>query len=363
MPDQTRAKIGEDLRDLKSTNDDLYRESVQEHETELNSFLSEISHTVSNLSEDNDLISISGKQSPGDIIDHEAIPAKIKEFDQLLASLTSLYLEQESLDQFLRYTISSNDKEVLGLKSIHDMKYESLKNQIKILEGERLAETRSEVDALRSSITNLSKTISNSERDILSISKQTSAQIDSCFELLKERDTLKRMKIETESKEQEIDEYSVLNETIQTLKELKSLDRKIVLNSHNVKEMKVRTESNATSSVDTTELKNATEELERLLRLQEQALLPNSDPIKNLSVDYAGKIISFSMTDQFLVRIILDQFNCFERIEIIEHVGDDDKNFSDNVIRRHDHEDRVNTKYFRRKSIYAIIESLQDILV
>lgn len=131
--------LSHEVRDFKKEVGDLEdvatrvsEQTLRDQEQRFNSAINEITQSITSMSHDNDLVMLHGDEVGNTdtvVINPSRFGERINEFDKLIELLKMTHLEQETLDFFLRYTISSAD--LLQLKTTQDPQYVELDNSVR----------------------------------------------------------------------------------------------------------------------------------------------------------------------------------------------------------------------------------------
>lgn len=327
--------------------------------------LQEITGNIHAISQGNDLIHVDNTDDNLHI-DYEDLPEKIVEFTNLLKSLVSLYLKQESLDQFLRITISNNREDLLHIKSVHDPRYRNLESQVKILKEDNVDEREKEISQLRKDITAISHDILSSEQQLDEITKNTEREIDECEDLLKELNEIQEIRDKQLSKleNKETSEIQKYEDYINYSKDIASLtteqtklqDEINNLKSKNPmkKEHNISLQSNERVKQELKQIQIDNTVMNKLIEIQENHLLSNfGHGITEFKFNYheTNKEIRFECQEQYNVIINLDlKDNTFERIMI--H-GDNNSNLNPLI-------NDINNKFYHSSNIFSVINYTSD---
>lgn len=319
---------------------DTYKQEIQsfnssrgiEIEQDNGSLLQEITSNVNAISQGNDLIQLATTEdsSSNFQIDYRGLPEKIDEFTDLLKSLVSLYLKQESLDQFLRITISDNKEDLAHIKSEHDPRYRNLESQVKILKEDNVDERENEIKQLRNDITTISEDILASEQQLDNMTRDTEREIAECEELLKELNEIQEIRDKQLSKleNKEFSEIQRYESYINTSKEISSLTKEqtriqdeinhLKSNGNTVKKSSVQSNENLKQELKHIQMENTV--MNKLIEIQENHMLSNlGHGITDFKFHYyeTEKRITFQCQGKYQVSINLNlRDNTFEKIDI-----------------------------------------------
>lgn len=330
-------------------------------ETEINNILNEITQEINDNQHDAGLIDVvpdTSNKSTKDthrgklFVDYECIPSKMDEFNQLLNSLIILYLEQESIDHFLRFTITTN--KYLKIESIKDPEYRNLDNQLKILKEDQIDDKFNQLNQIKQEISNESSKIAKLEKDIKEKGLGVTNDIDECLELLKELETLQELDAVDKDNERDNDEIEFENLKQVKLEhdEIEKLTKERLFFEKKLNSIPIKNYINDTDGTNVKEqaqIENET--LQKLITIYKNPILTNfHDKIEHLKFDYNNKQIKFSIGDQFENVIYLTNDNKFAKVEI----------FTDKVKRHSEFENFLKEKYYKHPNIFNIINIIKN---
>lgn len=365
-----------EIDSLKKDIEHITSTRVTEDREQNNSILQEITDNLNVITQGNNLLQINNpiKGSTNNdselIVDLESLPDKIDEFKSLLNSLVQLYLEQESLDQFLRITISDNKEQLLDMKSVKDSRYKNLENQVQILKEDNVDEREIEIENLRNDIKLMCQEILNKEDELNNFSEKFETELNQCSNLLKELNEIYEVRnkkiINLENKEtNEIQQYEQFIENfddIRKLTEEKGLLQKEIddwYNDHRYQNNVHSTRKNFKPELNT--LKQNAKVINKLIKIQEKHLLASLNPnITEFKFVYqeSKKEITFQCHEQYNIKIKINiQDNSFEDITIQDI--DNSTNFE--AITRL--KDDVTDKFFHDRNLFNIIAYVNNNLV
>ena len=365
-----------EIDSLKKDIEHITSTRVTEDREQNNSILQEITDNLNVIAQGNNLLQINNpiKGSTNNdselIVDLESLPDKIDEFKSLLNSLVQLYSEQESLDQFLRITISDNKEQLLDMKSVKDSRYKNLENQVQILKEDNVDEREIEIENLRNDIKLMCQEILNKEDELNNFSEKFETELNQCSNLLKELNEIYEVRnkkiINLENKEtNEIQQYEQFIENfddIRKLTEEKGLLQKEIddwYNDHRYQNNVHSTRKNFKPELNT--LKQNAKVINKLIKIQEKHLLASLNPnITEFKFVYqeSKKEITFQCHEQYNIKIKINiQDNSFEDITIQDI--DNSTNFE--AITRL--KDDVTDKFFHDRNLFNIIAYVNNNLV
>ncbi|SMN21389.1 similar to Saccharomyces cerevisiae YDR532C KRE28 Subunit of a kinetochore-microtubule binding complex with Spc105p that bridges centromeric heterochromatin and kinetochore MAPs and motors [Maudiozyma saulgeensis] len=344
-----------ELNSLSKANNTISDENLIEQGTRFKDLNTDILQSVQLLSQDYpELVNISEDTStvntelPHDkIIDFECLEDKIVEFNKIIMSLRMIYLEQESLDNFLRYTISSNTRD-LPIESIDDPKLLTLESEVNTLENDTISERQRELSDIKSRISKKSLSLFKDDCMIKELCIETSEQLEECQDLLEKIDQVQHTmkKNEVRRGQDKIDKITKTYEKWQTIKEQTKLQEQLSKQLEDTVMLKTlnnlstdtgkKTESDAIVRYKT---------ITKLVNLLEKYLLPTFPNVKDLKIEPFDHTITFIVIDkiekEYKVHITLDeQKNSLQDIAI-----------PDNSIMAH----QIMKLYYGECNIYKVI--------
>ena len=223
----------EQINKLTVTNNNISNENLIEQTTRFQDLNTDLLQSIQLLVTDYpELVSIidkTDKKNDNGFIDFECLDDKIIDFNKIILSLRMIYLEQESLDNFLRYTISSTTKN-LPITSIDDPKLLSVENEVEQLENDVIVTRQNELRDIKRSISDKSEKLFNDDCKIKELCIDTSEQIEECERILEEIDELQRAKREKEKRRSQ-DKLTKISKTYskwQNIKKLETLNENLL---------------------------------------------------------------------------------------------------------------------------------------
>lgn len=139
----------------------LSEQALLDQERHHSETVEQLRQSVNQIIEDNESI-FNPSNSSVQAIDPRCVAGKISELSTLTDQLKTTHLEQETVDNFLRYTISSTS--VLLLDSDHDEKYQTLQNSVNNLRDELIVGLDVEIDQLKSDISHAGHSIADQRK-------------------------------------------------------------------------------------------------------------------------------------------------------------------------------------------------------
>ncbi|SCU96389.1 LADA_0H00650g1_1 [Lachancea dasiensis] len=161
----------------------LSEQVLQDQETHYVETVEQLKQSVQQLIEDNEFLFEA--VPPKVEIDLASISRHIADLSRLVDSLKSTHLEQETLDNFLRYTIPSNDLSHL-LDSEQDERYVSALHSVAELRDGAMAELDIGVNQLKHEIGQTSQKIADQREVVNELCLSTGDLVDQCHTLLEE---------------------------------------------------------------------------------------------------------------------------------------------------------------------------------
>ncbi|CCE63477.1 hypothetical protein TPHA_0E03880 [Tetrapisispora phaffii CBS 4417] len=333
-----------ELRNIEETVTQASTEVLNEQEQRYQTTINEITQSIVSVSNGQDFIKLyKGDQQLSDVIDeNESLvidPRNLKDnllkVNKLVELLKLTYLEKDTLDYFLRYTLTSTN--LLALESEDDPKFLELQKQVASMEQNALIDKLQSVENAKEEILNKNKELSMKQDQINNMYLDTTGIIDDCWEMLDELETLKRLQNENtisnkdaapDNKVEKDNDAEIIKETYeewQTLKMVKSLENK--LNSELAQVQQIRDEKNLNSDMkskgnfDTNEVLTVQgETLTKLIRLWNNYFLPSSNlPNSEEKTQSKLRLEIFPQTRKF-------QFNLSNKYVVVFELNDDVKN-------------------------------------
>lgn len=186
---------GTRIKELEDETAQFSEQSLNEQEQKALASLREITQSVEVMNKDNTLVQLDGHPEAAkheQIVDPTCLKEKIDTFAKLVELLKLTHLEQETLDYFLRYTISSTN--LLQLDSVQDSKYVQLKQEVDELEKGALDVHLREIDVTKNQIADLCKDLNKTQETINETYLDTTNALDDCETLLGELTQLRAEK-------------------------------------------------------------------------------------------------------------------------------------------------------------------------
>lgn len=302
---------------LTVTNDKISNENLIEQRTRFQDLNTDLLQSIQLLVADYpDLVSlIDEKTNDKDaFIDFECLDDKIVDFNKIIMSLRMIYLEQESLDNFLRYTISSTTKN-LPITSIDDPKLLAVEEEVEHLENDVIVSRQTELCDIKRTISEKSQKMFNDDCKIKELCIDTSEQIEECERILHEIDNLQQVKMEKEKRRSQ-DKLTKISKTYYKWQNIKRLESK---NEKLLKQIDMSVQRSV-SIKQTPELSITHKTINALITLLQKYLLPKLySNIQNISIDS----ITNSITMEILgvettktIRLQLDDSLALSQVEV-----------------------------------------------
>ena len=302
---------------LTVTNDKISNENLIEQRTRFQDLNTDLLQSIQLLVADYpDLVSlIDEKTNDKDaFIDFECLDDKIVDFNKIIMSLRMIYLEQESLDNFLRYTISSTTKN-LPITSIDDPKLLAVEEEVEHLENDVIVSRQTELRDIKRTISEKSQKMFNDDCKIKELCIDTSEQIEECERILHEIDNLQQVKMEKEKRRSQ-DKLTKISKTYYKWQNIKRLESK---NEKLLKQIDMSVQRSG-SIKQTPELSITHKTINALITLLQKYLLPKLySNIQNISIDS----ITNSITMEILgvettktIRLQLDDSLALSQVEV-----------------------------------------------
>ncbi|CCE91573.1 Kre28p TDEL_0C06840 [Torulaspora delbrueckii] len=297
--------------EVKTLEDETTRGSEQalaSQEQRAAAAVHEITHSITSMSQENDLVKAEDTEgSDRNIIDPSNLGDKIVEFEKFIELLKLTHLEQETLDFFLRYTISSAD--LLRLKSTQDAKYLELEEKVQELEHGVSENHQREIDETKLMIFNGTEELAKDQDMVNELFLETTDVLEECEELMKEleraREEKKASQDQHENEQPPVDElYRKGDKVRQSYNSLKILEERM----KQLESMKKEYDSNDKfhkSPFDPASTKTGCA-LNSLIRLWKSNFLP-SHGWSNLELYPQTKRFQFDVSESHTIVIALDE--------------------------------------------------------
>lgn len=344
---------------------------LADQELRFQSTLNEMTQNITSISKENDFLTINseGNHTGSDalVVEPSSISGRITDLNQFVELLKMTHLEQEALDYFLRYTISSTN--MLHLESEGDPKYISLKDEVKELENNTLRTNRDAIDEAKKEIFDKSKELANKQDQINEMYLEATDILDNCWEMINEFEDLQTHNEKRQNESNSKKYASVDNNIIQnTHYEWKLLQETVTLSNNLDNELKqietTRDDSKKRSSTQKSKGNNINQKtndvgstLTRLIKLWEKRFLPTNGlhPI-NLEVYPQTKKFQFNASDRYTVIIDLNpNGKAVANLHIYENNG---KILTENPKVR----EKLLSKYSKPFSNYEVYQIMEDVL-
>lgn len=166
---------------------------LQEQERLRNSTLQEFNQTVSQLIADHEVFALEGQCDPA------AIDASLKELEAWTESLKQVHLELESIDNFLRYIIPSNQK-LSDLSEFNQEKCESLTKEVVRLRDVDISALLQDISSYQQKITDKSDENLAMNETIKETCLEVSEDIDQCWKLLEQVESYEQSTVKDKPK-------------------------------------------------------------------------------------------------------------------------------------------------------------------
>ncbi|CCF59782.1 hypothetical protein KAFR_0H03720 [Kazachstania africana CBS 2517] len=183
----------DEIDKLNSELNETTETALAEQEYRAKNLSSDITQIIQSLSQENDLIRVPETEK---WIDPSSITPGINESNKIISILKEVYLEQESLDNFLRLTVSSNSNEFDKIRSKDDPVFRELEDEVNYLESTQLQNQLNAINVIKSKISQKSNELSQDEMKINEVCLNTADEIDECFQLIIELEKLQEDRIE-----------------------------------------------------------------------------------------------------------------------------------------------------------------------
>ncbi|CAI1866018.1 hypothetical protein SEUBUCD646_0B06260 [Saccharomyces eubayanus] len=178
------------LRDIEDSVAIRSEEVLDKQESRLKHTLHEITSSILAINEENEFINpyrTNGVEDIGEdesFVNPKILTSKIKELNKLMELLKLTYLEQETLDYFLRFTLSSANP--LHLNSENDPQIVVLRKRVDDLKQEISDVHESKIEEIKIEIQETSHNFAVKQDSTNELYLETTADIDSCWSSLNE---------------------------------------------------------------------------------------------------------------------------------------------------------------------------------
>lgn len=297
-------------------------QTLSEQEQRVLASLREITQNVLAMEQENSLVEIKGEleseQESELVIDPSNFREKIDTFVELVELLKITHLEQETLDNFLRYTISSSN--LLHINSVQDAKHVELESQVRELEQSTLERHKREIEATKSQINNLCRELTKTQDFINETFLETSNSLEECDSLLNELIHLRMEKqtseeadtIEDDPASQTFEDWELLQKSKAELQSLHEEISKLQFRIKSYEDHQRR--SRQLGGSDQTMLQNH-KALELLIQLWMAKFLPQPG-MSHLELFPQTRKFQFDVEPTFTVVITLADQKGFQNIQV-----------------------------------------------
>ncbi|SCU98800.1 LAME_0G00606g1_1 [Lachancea meyersii CBS 8951] len=207
----------------------LSEQVLQDQETHYCETVEQLKRSTQQLVEDNEFLFEAVPQ--GAEIDPKNISSHIADLSQFMDRLKNTHLEQEMLDNFLRYTIPSGDISQ-QISSSQDEIYVSLEKDVQHLRDEVITELDSEVEQLRAEIGETSQKIADQREVVNELCLNTGELVDECRVLLEELEKSGDLNVAESEKAGNHNDVSDAASPGATIQQLQSIKEKIQEKRH-----------------------------------------------------------------------------------------------------------------------------------
>ncbi|CAH01085.1 Kre28p [Kluyveromyces lactis] len=164
---------------------------LQEQDRLRGSTLHEYNQTILQLVSDYEMFNSNGQCDPSEI----NLP--LEKLESWTNSLKQIHLELESIDNFLRYAIPS-DQTILNLSKFNESKYETLQAEVSELRDINVVQLQKEIESLQQQITTKSDENLLISEKIKESCLEASQDIDQCWKLLEQLEAYENANPSTE---------------------------------------------------------------------------------------------------------------------------------------------------------------------
>lgn len=324
MSNETAEDYKYKMKELEDETAKASEQALINQEERLHAVVREMTQSITTMSRDNELVDLTESNGKNDDVDQHVINSacmgeKIEEFNKLIELLKLTHLEQETLDYFLRYTISSSD--LLQLNSIYDKKYVDLENKVNTLEQQILETNHQEIEETKQEIFNTSEDLAKAQDRINETYLETTHVLDDCYQMITELETLREgHKIRKEELKKEKDpileiynEWELLRETTLEYRALEEQTKRSEIIKKSYENRVAGGE--AQHSESDPKVIEVCSTLDHLIRLWQSKFLPKSG-WKNLEIYPQTRKFQFEVSNIFTVIITLDERKVLNDVEI-----------------------------------------------
>ncbi|AMD19485.1 HCL666Cp [Eremothecium sinecaudum] len=193
------------LQGLEDQTAHISEQVLVQQEQQRSGALNELQQTILQITENNKFLKCSAN-TDGKLLDPRTVPVQLSGCTKLAELLKAVHLEQETLDNFFRYTISNNDTQ-LEIRSKEDPRYVELSEELEQLESVELSGLEADIEKLDSKIIEETNKVTETNEAVNESCLSVGNVIDNCWKLLDELENLKRVHTK------KVDELVPLEET------------------------------------------------------------------------------------------------------------------------------------------------------
>lgn len=332
MTESQVSRLQTDLLDISDVVTKSSESALHDQEERLFVGLNEITQNIVSMLQESSYTRLFNEQDDSDELPENAllnprmVQIKAAELETIIHDLKAVHIQQETLDYFLRYTISSaSPNSMLQLESEDDPKFQEMKYEVEDLERKAQVLLDEDIDLLQKDISETSDTLAKLQDDVNETYLEITNEINECMDLMQNLDNIRGQKIASgpntkmESNTQEPDgtQFAEIVEEWRSIKALESRSRKITHELDQLKDLK-RFLNKLEGPKDRTGTKGSTESsetLQKLIQRWEVDILVKGVEYKtkvvlnNFDVYPRTRKIQFQVNDTYIVLITLGSYD------------------------------------------------------
>lgn len=332
MTESQVSRLQTDLLDISDVVTKSSESALHDQEERLFVGLNEITQNIVSMLQESSYTRLFNEQDDSDELPENAllnprmVQIKAAELETIIHDLKAVHIQQETLDYFLRYTISSaSPNSMLQLESEDDPKFQEMKYEVEDLERKAQVLLDEDIDLLQKDISETSDTLAKLQDDVNETYLEITNEINECMDLMQNLDNIRGQKIASgpntkmESNTQEPDgtQFAEIVEEWRSIKALESRSRKITHELDQLKDLK-RSLNKLEGPKDRTGTKGSTESsetLQKLIQRWEVDILVKGVEYKtkvvlnNFDVYPRTRKIQFQVNDTYIVLITLGSYD------------------------------------------------------
>lgn len=346
---------GARIKELEDETAHCSEQSLQEQEQRALASLREITQSVEAMDRDNSLVQLQQRSEAADqeqIVDPGCLHDKIDTFAKLVELLKLTHLEQETLDYFLRYTISSAN--LLQLNSVQDTKYVQLEQEVKELEEGALDIHLSEIEITKSQIVALCTKLTKTQHTINETYFDATNTLDDCQVLLDELTQLRKEKQTSEEADTVEDnpaaltyeEWQLLQKAQEELVTLEKEEARL----HSISQSYESLQNKPNQLQDDPKMLQIHSALALIVKLWSAKFLPQNE-MSNLELFPQTRKFQFDVAAEFTVVISLCEQLAIKDIQLYEKNGK-------NILADQSAEASLKDRHVGDRNIYNALEDI-----